>query len=476
MRYSKKYVVTLGILFCVVQYLAAQDTEEPHHQDDAVLKQSFLTIRNVISSGNKITKDYIIAREVPLKQGEKYSISDVLKNIPLAKQNLLNTGLFIDVSVDFTNWSSDSLDILVDVKERWYYFPVPYLKPVDRNFNVWIKEYNASLSRVNYGVKLIGYNVSGRNDKLNIWLISGYSRQVVLNYTAPYFDKSLKNGISVDFLYAANKEINYTTADNKQSFYKDPNEFVTSRLRVGVGYSYRTGYIKRHTARISYNIVKINDSVFQKNPHYFDDGQKTAKFPELYYQYQSITVDYIPYPLKGFQWEASLMKRGFDKTMNLWELNFKGGRYWEFLPKYYVALQGNATLKLPFDQPYYNVQLLGYGDTFLRGLENYVIDGTASAILKTTFRREVWSPKLRTGLKSRTYGTIPFKFFFKVYGDAGYAYNKMPAPSNTLANRLLYTGGGGLDIWSIYDAIISVEYSFNQLGQRGLFFQAGLGL
>ncbi|MFT3749389.1 MAG: POTRA domain-containing protein [Agriterribacter sp.] len=476
MSYSNKYVLILGVLLFSFQYLVAQETEEAPNYDDKVLHESFLTIRNVITTGNKITKPYIIAREVPLKKGTKYSISDILKNIPQAKSNLLNTGLFIDVAVDFTNWINDSLDILVDVKERWYYFPVPYLKPVDRNFNVWIKEYGASLSRVNYGVKLIGYNVSGRNDKLNIWLISGYSRQVVLNYTAPYFDKSLKNGISLDFLYSANKELNYASVDNKQAFYKNPNEFITSRFRAGIGYSYRTGYIKRHVARISYNVVKINDSLRDKNPDYFGNGQKTAKFPELFYQYQSISVDYIPYPLKGSQWEFAFMKRGINKDMNLWEFNVKGGRYLEIFPKYYFSLQGNAILKLPFTQPYFNQELLGYRDVFLRGLENYVVEGAIMGLAKTTIRREIWSPKLRTGLKSRNYGTIPFRFFLKAYGDAGYVYNKMPAPSNTLANRLLYTGGAGLDIWSIYDATISLEYSFNQLGQRGLFFQAGLGL
>ena len=476
MRYSKTYVLLFVILLCLSQCLFAQETEDQPYQDGEALLQSYITIRNIITSGNKITKGYIIAREVPLKKGEKYSMSDILKNIPLAKSNLLNTGLFIDISVDFSNWSNDSLDILVDVKERWYYFPVPYLKPIDRNFNVWIKEYNASLARVNYGIKLIGYNISGRNDKLNIWLISGYSRQVVLNYTAPYFDKSLKNGISFDLLYSANKELNYATSDNKQAFYKDPNDFITSKFRVGIGYSYRTGYIKRHTTRLSYNMVKINDSILQRNPYYFGNGKKTVTFPELFYQYQSIAVDYIPYPLKGSQWEVSVLKRGINKDMNLWELNVKGAKYWEIAPKYYFALQGNVIVKLPFKQPYYNQQLLGYTDVFLRGLENYVIDGDASGIMKATFRKEVWSPKLRTGLKSRSYGTIPFRFFLKVYGDAGYVHNKMPAPTNTLNNKLLYTGGGGLDIWTIYDATISLEYSFNQLGQRGLFVQAGLGL
>ncbi|HEX5026858.1 MAG TPA: POTRA domain-containing protein [Agriterribacter sp.] len=470
-----KYLLLCGVMLCFFQCLLAQENEEIPHEDDDVLKSSFLTIRNIFITGNRITKGYIIEREVPLKKNNRYSISDILKNLPRSRQSLINTGLFIDVTVDFTNWFNDSLDVLVDVKERWYFFPVPYFKPVDRNFNVWIKDYDASLSRVNYGIKLIANNVSGRNDKLNIWLITGYSRQVLLNYVAPYFDKTLKNGMGIDFQYSQNKEVNYTTENNKQIFYKDENNFVTEKLRVGVGYSYRTGYIKRHSVALSFNANKINDSVLALNPDYFGNNRKEVRYPELGYQYQNINVNYIPYPLRGFQWEVSFLKRGLSKNMNLWEFSAKAGKYWELFPKYYFSWRGKATLKLPFDQPYFNQQMMGYGDMVMRGLDYYVVDGVFGGLSKQTLSREIWSPKLKTGLKSRSYGVIPFKFYIKLFGDLGYVYNENLTGNNPLNNRLLYTGGTGLDILSIYDLNLSLEYSFNQLGESGVFLYARLG-
>ena len=475
MRVLYKYVLLWVMMLFLFQYLHAQETEETSHEDDNVLKSSFITIRDIIITGNKITKTYIIQREMPLKKNGRYSISDILKNIPRSRQNLVNTGLFIDASVDFTNWFSDSMDIVVDVKERWYYFPVPYFKPVDRNFNVWINEYNASLARVNYGLKLICNNVSGRNDKLNIWLITGYSKQILLNYTAPYFDNSLRNGISVDFQFSEDKEINYITENNKQVFYKDASRFVTGKLRVGLGYSYRTGYIRRHSVKLSYNTNKINDSVYNRNPEYYGSNIKEVKYPELNYQYQYFNVNYIPFPLKGFQWDFFFIKRGISPSINLWEFSARAGKYWELAPKYYLSLQGGATVKLPFDQPYFNRQMMGYGDMFMRGLEYYVVDGVAGGLSKTTLRREIWSPNLRTGLKSRSYGVIPFKFYIKAYGDIGYVYSKPVLHANPLNNRLLYTGGAGIDVLSIYDLTLFLEYSFNQLGEKGLFLQARLG-
>lgn len=472
-----KYLLLVAFLFSCFE-IAAQEPEkedEPAFEDARILKTSYVVVRDIIISGNKVTRPYIISREVPVKKGGKYAISTILSSITEARKNLMNSGLFIDVAADFNHWVNDSIDIVVDVKERWYYFPVPYFDPVDRNLNVWIKDYNADLSRVNYGLKFIANNVSGRNDKINIWLLTGYSRQIVLNYNAPNFDRSLKNGIVLDFLFAQNKELNYGTENNKQLFYKNYREFVTDRLRVGIGYSHREGYIKRHNVRLSYNIIRINDSILERNPNYFGNQSKRAAFPELHYQYQDFDLNYIPYPTKGFMWEVGFKKRGFTKVMNLWEFSGRTGAYWELSPKYFFSTESFANIKLPLDQPFYNRNLLGYGSLFLRGLENYVVDGTASLANKATFSREIWRPSLNTGLKSRSYRVIPFRFYAKVYGDVGYAYSKNLPGVNPLNNKLLYSGGAGIDVVSIYDAVISFEYSFNQLGQKGLFLEGRLG-
>jgi hypothetical protein len=55
-----------------------------------------------------------------------------------------------------------------------------------------------------------------------------------------------------------------------------------------------------------------------------------------------------------------------------------------------------------------------------------------------------------------------------MFSDFGYAHNPVN-PENSLTNRMLYTAGGGIDIVSFYDFVLRVDYSFNQLGQNGLF-------
>jgi hypothetical protein len=129
-----------------------------------------------------------------------------------------------------------------------------------------------------------------------------------------------------------------------------------------------------------------------------------------------------------------------------------------------------GNIKAPFKQPYFNQRFLGYGDAYLRGMEYYVVDGVAGGFIRNTIRKEVASVKWKTGIKSRIYGEIPFRFFLKGYGDFGYVHNKYNTTGNILSNKFLYSGGFGLDIVTIYDIVLRFEYSFNQLNERAFFF------
>jgi hypothetical protein len=465
----KNLICTYGILLtlCLFQagHSCAQDQQtDIQSYDKKVLDSTWVHIRAV-----HITGENIINREVLFHPGETYTMSDVLGRLKTTKENLMNTALFVDATADFTRWFDDSLDIVVDVKERWYYFPLPYFKPVDRNWNVWINQYKVSLDRVNYGLKFLGNNITGRNDRLNIWLINGYTRQITLSYYDPYLDKDLKHGAGFDFTFAQNREINYTTRGNRQEFFKE-DKYIRQRVNFSLTYSFRKGSRERHYAKLGWTVEQIADTVARLNPKFFGGGVSSVSYPELSYQYQNLNVNYIPYPLKGSTFEFNFLKRGPAKEINLWYFNARYSKYWKLPHKFYYNVQAEGSLKLPFDQPFYNQQMLGYSDSYLRGLEYYVIDGVAGGYVRNTLRREILSFDWHTGFHSRIYNKIPFKIYLKAYADAGYVYNKENVTGNMLTNKFLYTGGVGLDILTIYDMVIRLEYSWNQLGEHALFY------
>jgi len=426
-------------------------------------------IRNIVITGNKKTKTSIILREIPFRTGDKFQLQQLVLKFEGARRQLMNTALFHEVTVALKSFEGYNVDILVDVKERWYVFPLPYFKMADRNLNQWLVQNKASLDRVNYGVKLMYNNITGYNDKLNLWLMSGYTKQASMSYDRLYFDKRMKWGMKAGLAVGKNREVNYNTINNKEVFLKDTNNFIRSFFKSNLELSYRRATKTRHRFGIGYTEERVHDTITELNPCYFPSGHSSIRFPEIYYYMTYYDVDYIPYPLKGFEAMVNIDKKGFNHIINVWELNLKTGNYWEIFPETYFSVQTMGSLKLPFKQSFFNTRLLGYGEMFMQGYEYYVVDGVAGGFLKTTFSRQLFNftiPVPRT--KQKAASQIPFRIYGKIYGNTGYVYNPQPG-SNGLANRMLYSGGFGIDILTLYDVNIRLEWSFNQLGQNGIY-------
>jgi outer membrane protein assembly factor BamA len=431
---------------------------------------SLVVIADISVHGNKKTKPFVIEREIPFKQGDYIARNDLEKKLALARQQVMKTSLFTQVYIYVQSQQGSLVFINVDVKERWYLFPLPYFKLVDRNFNQWWVEQKASLNRVNYGIKFDQKNVSGRNDKLSVYLIGGYSRQVLLKYEQPFANRSLKSGYSVAFSFSRQRELNYGTDLSKQAFYKQDN-FVMQNMRAEAAYLYRPAIKTRHAFKVAYVKNKVSDTILSLNSQYYPvSAGNSISYPEFSYSIQYYNADYNAYPSKGFIGDASILRRGLNRQMNLTQLQCHANYTVPVTNKIYLNLQSAGTIKFPFDQPFYNQQLFGYGGAYLRGLEYYVIDGVAGILGRATVRREVFSMTLKSPPKSKKEITIPFRFFIKAGGDMGYAYSK--ASGNSLfANRLLYTECVGFDmVIPSYDIVFKFEYSFNQLGGSGFFF------
>ncbi len=481
MRFQRFFSFFL-LLLCV-QIAAAQ---ERLPVTDTLLRNPRLRIRSIIITGNKKTKAYIILREAAFKKGDSIpaaGLSDILEN---ARRNIYNTALFTDVKVVPLMASAFDADISITVKERWYIFPVPQFKPVDRNLAEWIKTNKGDLSRVNYGAKLVHYNLSGRKDQLRIFLLNGYTRNISFSYTAPYSNAALTEGFVVSAGYAQTREITYKTAYNgKQLFFsrklnpKSTGDFVRNNWFITGGYTLRRGIYNRHLFTIGYNFYHVNDSVVAPayNPAYFNRGtRRSVGYTDLSYQFQHVDVSNVAYPLSGNSYRITLLKRGlgFRGGINMLSIEGDYNRYFALGKKWYWDTHVSGRLKLPFSQPFINQQALGYGDTYLRGLELYVTDGVAFVLTRSTLRKKIIGFSLPFPFRSRSHSRIPFAFYAKSYADLGYVYTQK-AFDTYLNNRLLYTAGLGIDILTLYDINLRVEYSFNQLGQKGLFLHTKSG-
>ena len=425
-------------------------------------------VRQIVIEGNRKTRDEIILREIPFKSGDAYLLQDLVKQFEIARQQLMNTTLFHEAIVALKSFDGYDIDILVQVKERWYIFPVPYFKPVDRNLNQWLVEQKASFKRVNYGGKLLYNNVTGRNDKLKFWLIGGYTKQIMFNYDRLYIDKAMKWGMMVGFAAGKNRELNYMTEDNKQVFLNS-DEYLRTFMNATAELTYRKAIKTRHRFGIAYVMEKVADTITRLNPGYFRHGRSRIDFPELYYIMTYYDLDYIPYPTRGYAAEVTLRKEGFTRTTNLWELTTKGSAHWPTGKRSFFSLNTYASIKLPFSQPYFNQRLLGYSDVFVQGYEYYVIDGVVGGYVKASMTRRLLNFNIRIpGTKKLVPMKVPINIYGRTFANTGYTYNPNEN-TNDLSNKMLFSYGLGIDITTVYDFTLKVDWSFNHLGQNGIF-------
>jgi outer membrane protein assembly factor BamA len=442
---------------------------------------SFLFFSNLVSAqikitsiqieGNKKTKPYIILRELPYHEGDIIPKDSIAIADTIAQQQLFNTALFEQVTVRSTYLDSLQVAITIQVRERWYLFPIPYFKWVDRNFNQWWNEQNRSLDRVNYGLNLRQSNVTGNNDRLNAAFITGYTHQSTLRYQIPFIDKKLRYGLAFGWQNATQKEINIETKLDKQVFYKT-QDIIQKGHRANASLLYRPNLFERHSFQLGMGRNEISDSAFLYQASYLPSRQKTFSYLDATLSFSRIRFDYNAYPTKGQSIDFIFYQR-FSKNANLSSVQLRKVVVRPFSKSNFVFLESNSIVRFLSNQNYTDNKLLGYGNLQMNGLDYYVVDGNAASIFKASFHHALGSFSIKNTLLPKRIPDIKYQFWLKAFTHLGYVYSEKPVNGNRLNNTLLRTAGIGLDIVGIYDFVLKIDYSLNQLGDKGLYLRTG---
>lgn len=426
-------------------------------------------IKEIHIEGAKQTRPKIIHRELGFAQGQQYALNVLVDRFRQAKVNLMNTGLFLDVVVALKSLQGYDASILISVKERWYIFPMPFARVVDRGLQDWARNQNMDMNRIKYGIKVTHRNFTGRNDRATLDFTHGYTRQVGLRYTGLQLDRRLHWTANLSVEFGKNRDVMYATEEGRRLNFKDPARFVHSYFRTGIEAVYRPGIFTRHTFGLGYNNENISDSVFRMNPAFaFQKGR--VHFVDLYYRMQYFGVDFIPYPTKGKAVDLLVNKRGLMPDFNLWQATLRTWVTWPLGRKWYLNNNNVAHVKLPFKQPFITQGFLGVGNTYMQGYENFFIDGVAGGYTKWSISKNIINTTFHINSnRIKKLSIIPFKVYAKTFANVGYVYNQENFKPNLFNNRPLYSGGVGLDVILFYDMMLKLEWSWNHLGQNGLY-------
>ena len=444
----------------------------------------FVYIDSISVRGHKKTKENVILREMLISAGDTVSLAELSVLMDRSEELIMNTGLFNMAEISFKAWegATNRVQLLVNVEEAWYFYPVPIFELADRNFNVWWVEQGRSLQRLNFGMEFAHLNFSGKRDRLKISAKYGYTRKYAVSYNLPFFNKAQTMGLSAEVAFLRNREINYATTGNKQDFFRDEENFLYQRFRTDLALSYRPRIRASHDFITGYRQNKIDDIVTQeKNPDFFLDGRSFQRYFLLAYRFAYDKRDVRPYPWKGKYFEAILEKDGlgiFDdrNALTFW------ANYRHYLPmgkRWSLGLESSAKFSfIREQQPYNDNRAMGFGSRYLHGYEYYIMDGLDMLMGRSAlrFRLGEWGMDFGKAVPITAFQKMPIRFYLSLNNDLGYANDPYTGRLNPLSNRILWGGGLGLDIVLYYDKVIQIEYSFNDLLENGLFLHLNLNI
>lgn len=457
-----------GFLVIFGQTLLAQQQD---YRDTTIT----VTIGRILLSGNQVTHQRIIFRELSLNSGDSVLRSELAATLAQEQKKIYNLRLFNRVNIEPLELESGKIDLLIEVQERWYTYPVPIFELSDRNFNEWWENYNRDFSRVNYGLRLFQYNFRGRNETLRLTARFGFSKRFDLYYKIPNLTRNQKHGLLFEYVYSEPFNVAYRTDDHILSFLSDDKPLRTGNSGAAT-YIFRKSFYRTHSIRAGFMEISISDSIRKLNPAYLTDGRSTQYFSSLTYKFVAEHRDVIAYPLKGYQWTAGITSIGIRPNESTHFTNITASLAWhkEFGHDLYFSLYSMFSFNSSHRQPYALIYGIGYDRQYIRGYERFVIEGPNFNLNKFTMKKRIFNREYSVGnMKFSQFRHLPIAIYLKGFADVGYVQNYPFYENSNMNTRLTNTplagAGIGLDIVTYYDSVLRFEYTFTSQATSGLF-------
>ena len=436
--------------------------------------QNEIRISDITISGNDVTKDHVILREINLKKDSIFLLEDFKQKLKESEQNLNNLKLFNFVKIDYET-SGNEAQINILLVERWYFWPFPILEISERNFNSWWNEFKQSkysdFSRLNYGIYFVWNNFRGRNEDVKIKIRKGFKEQYMLSYMKPYLNEKKTIGIESKIQLFRRKKTFYKSENNKLVYFTNENKFSSRDLNFSTEIFFRKEMHNTHYIKLDFYHSYTNSEILFFNPNYFNNNTNTGSYTKLSYQFINDKRDYVAYPLSGHLISIESSKNFKGKSnVNHFEIIGKVEKHIKIKKKIFLGSSFKSKWSSNEYQPYFAQKGLGFED-YVRSYEHYVIDGQEYWISKSVFKFELIKKKSFSipYVNMKQFKKSHYSLYLGLFSDLGYVVDEQNKEINNLANSLLFGKGISLDYITYYDKLIRIEFSANHLGEKGVF-------
>jgi outer membrane protein assembly factor BamA len=454
-RGSDVCVLLFVLLLLSAPYLAKSQTEKN------------FSVKEIFIIGNKKTKSSIILREFGIPKGFSLDSTILSQVIDSAQQRIYNTNLFNSVEIETLFSESHAVDILIKVEERWYFYPSPFLRIADRNLMDWIVNRDGELERFNAGLKLDQYNFRGRNERLRFVGQIGFERRFALGYIVPYIEKTQRHGLGFELVYNEREKMPFITMDHLPTYINTKQINRTSWFGE-ITHSYRPSFYSTHYASVGFKQTHVSDTIVMMgmNPNFLGDGNTNQRFIFLNYSFVSDLRNNRNFPTTGHVMRLSFQQRGIwlFNDINIFSVQAIYNKYFELNHNLYFATGITGYFSTPKQQPYFNYTGLGYNGVLARGFELDVIEGPRYFLAKNSFRKLLFKGKkdMSNFMPVAQFNDFKLALYAKLIADFGYVENYPNYQvSSRLTDTMLYSVGAGLDIISLYDLVMRLEYTYN---------------
>ncbi|MFI5145047.1 MAG: POTRA domain-containing protein [Ignavibacteria bacterium] len=423
-------------------------------QHPELLDSLKLKIRAIIISGNSTTQDYIIIREMALKENGYFTVEGLQQSI----LNIYNLRLFLKVDILPIPVSTNEIILNVDVKERWYIFPLPQAGMEDGE---WSKKW--------LGLNLLWSNFRGRNETLLIQTKFLYNPSISAYYTVPWIGDNLHLGVTGGIGYSKTRNQSLLTLgeyNGTGTLSADEPNFDNIRFFTQLSLAkYYTRSFNIFT-ELDYNYLRVTQ--YAINRTISPTGKD--KYAGIGFGINLDQRNIIEYSTRGYYLRTSYTRYGFiDKDINYGIYNFEGQSYIPFVfsKNFFITLASRifTSLSAGNNIPYYNHVYLGYGDDYVRGWLKKAYEGEDKLTFYNEIRIPILNPRYINSGKLPVIKNMPFisdmELRHGLYGtiifDAGSIWNKYQKFSKV---RFMSGAGIGLNAVLPFGYVCRLEWSF----------------
>ena len=418
-------------------------------QSDTVsLKRGESVVIDSISiRGNDITEPIIILRELTFKIGQQVDSAVLAFN----RERIFSLDIFNQVELHVVKHSATPNELLINVDESWYIYPVPFL---DRKENSWKK--------ISYGVDIQVKNFRGMREEIGGRIGLGYDPHISVYYERPYLihDRDLYGGVSLSYFNIRNKSL-------------------AAEAKYGSTFDQRIGQFKLVLGKrfLPYQWLGVFSAYYYvESPKYVEgvnaSNERIDRLVSVGALYVYDSRDLKQFPQNGYLFEFIYENKGiFGDIESYGILNSDIRAYHQTL--FDIILKARVASRQVFgNSPHYDNSFLGLGDK-IRG---YTLQEEGNSRVIT--QAEMHYPLFYDYDLKTNFPIIPkqlqrarVSLFAHIYGDAGVVrYRGEPLTLNDF-----YSGYGvGLTLLVLPYNSARVEYGFNDQGKSEINVDIGI--